>query len=153
MMKLFPLIRCRDSFGAGYFGAGRGGRPHNGIDVCSNLPDDSSVGIFVKAFKNGDAVKALRRGTVTKLGYPYANHLEYRYVEITDPRGYRARYFYVDPSVSVGDDIDAGDCIGHLQDTGKLYQDITPHVHFEVVTGKRPNRTYHDPMKYLAGDI
>ena len=47
-------------------------------------------------------------GIVTKLGYPYASYLEFRYVEITDLKNFRHRYFYVSPRVSVGDKINIG---------------------------------------------
>ncbi len=136
MLTVLPPTRNRDKYGAGYFGASRGKRTHNGVDFV------------VQPHQN---VCAFQRGTVTKLGYPYANHLEYRYVEVTDARGYRCRYFYCSPILAVGDVVDRGGVVGIAQDLSKLYPGITPHFHFEVVTGSP--KVYHDPFKYLANDI
>lgn len=149
MLTQLPPTRCRDRYGAGYFGASRGKRKHNGVD-------------FV--IQPGTQVCAFQRGTVTKLGYCYAKHPQYRYVEITDSRGYRCRYFYVCPAVSDGSDIDRGSPLGTAQDLAPLYPGITPHIHFEVMTMKSDGiqfddsivwgeRVYHNPFKYLAGDL
>jgi murein DD-endopeptidase MepM/ murein hydrolase activator NlpD len=85
-------------------------------------------------------------GTVTKLGYPYADALEYRYVQITDSEGYDVRYFYVDPIVKVGDEVNDDTIIGVAQDLHvKFDENMTQHVHLEV---KRDGK-YIDPREYL----
>lgn len=138
MIEIIPEARGRDRYGAGYFGASRGSRSHGGVD-------------FVR--KAGEPVLAFAGGKVTKLGYPYRDHLEYRYVEITDDRGFRCRYFYADPHVSVGDRVVPGGLLGRAQDLERLYPGITPHYHFEVITMSGRKKVYHDPIKYLAGDL
>lgn len=132
-IAIIPPIRGRDAQGCGLFGASRdgGARQHNGVDfVCAP----------------GELVLAFKTGTVTKLGYPYADKPEFRYVELHCPAdGTRHRYFYVAPSVKVGDKVDAGAAIGKGQ---KLpYAGITQHYHFEVLRDGQ----HVDPLRYLAG--
>ena len=130
MIKLTAPTRESDEHGSGYYGAPRGKRTHRGVDYAA-YP--------------GSKVHAVTAGTVTKLGYPYEDDLSFRYVQITDGDGDDVRYFYVEPSVEEGDIIDADDIIGTVQDTGKRYPNITPHVHFEVKLGG----SYLDPVDYL----
>jgi len=107
--------RGTDKQGSGAFGASRGSRKHNGIDYC--MPPDSPVYSPV-------------RGNVTKLGYPYAHDLSFRYVEISDSGGIRHRVFYVLPNVMVGETVNTSDVIGYSQ---KLHYDgIKQHVHYEI---------------------
>lgn len=131
-----PTIR-NDSRGHGYYGASRGNRGHNGIDL---------VCVF------GHHVKAFKGGVFTKHGFPYRDS-PYRYVEITDKDGFQARYFYVTRhlDLSVGDSVEAGAVIGCCQNIAERYDDkdkrpMTNHVHFEV----KKDRLYIDPMKYIA---
>lgn len=120
--------RGADSWGDGSFGASRGGgkRSHKGIDYCIDP---------------GDEVLAPSKGTVTKLGYPYAkkpsDKTTYRYVEITDYSGFRHRVFYIDPVVNTGLHIEEGSVIGIAQDIAAKYS--TPHkvmknhCHYEIL--------------------
>lgn len=137
-MTISRPIRLRDSWGAGYYGASRGSRTHNGVD-------------FV--YKAGETVTSLAAGQVTKVGYPYGDDLSYRYVEITDRNGFRCRHFYVSPDVDVGLGVSVGTGIGRIQDTGKRYPDITCHLHFEVFKIEGGKRKYYDPLAYLSGDV
>lgn len=141
-MNVLPMMRGRDPQGSGRFGASRDGgtRTHNGIDLVSN-PGEMHM------LSPGDPVRSLNDGIVTKLGYPYSHDLSFRYVEVKDVRGYRCRYFYVQPTVDLDDRIHAGDMLGTLQELP--YPGITQHFHFEVMAGK----TYHDPIAYLCGDL
>ena len=123
--------READIHGMGHYHAPRGRRLHNGID---------------KAVWPKSIVLAIHPGTVTKLGYPYADHLEYRYVEVTNPQGLRFRYFYVEPMVDVGDIILQHQEIGTVQDLESLYPGITPHVHFEI---KDEQGNFVDPCDYV----
>ncbi len=108
--------RISDNWGQGHFGAPRGDRTHSGIDyICPA----------------GSAVLAPVDGLVTKIGYPYASDLSYRYVQLTTPDGYNHRIFYVLPLVEEGDKIKENQVIGMAQDLEKRYPDITPHVHYE----------------------
>lgn len=124
------LRKC-DAFGCGHFGASRGKRVHNGVDLEA-LP--------------GTLVTIRHAGTVTKLGYCYGDDLSYRYVQVETPHGYRFRYFYVDPRVSVGDTVQAGDVIGAAQAIADRYPEITPHIHFEIID---PAGQHVDPMPAL----
>jgi len=126
MIKMSATLRTQDDYGNGSFGAPRGTHTHQGIDF---MPQ----------------VHAVSAGKVTKIGYPYGDDLSYRYVQITDLKGLDVRYFYINPGVEKGDEINAGQVIGTLQDLGKRYPNITPHFHFEVkLKGK-----VVDPNEYL----
>lgn len=120
MIKLTAPFRGSDAFGSGEFLASRGTRKHQGMDYL--------------AFA-GSKVHSLKSGKVTKLGYPYADDLNYRYVEVTDEFGYRLRYYYVSPLVELGDSVNCGDIIGEVQNLDSRYKGIPNHVHFEI---KRP---------------
>jgi murein DD-endopeptidase MepM/ murein hydrolase activator NlpD len=130
-----PPVRKWDTHGNGAWQAARGKRLHNGIDYAC-MPDSE--------------VLAVTSGTVTKLGFPYSlddpkkKHL--RYVQITDPADFAVRYFYVLPTVTVGDEILEGTPIGLSQSLDSVYPGITPHVHLEV---KDPSGTFVNPETYL----
>lgn len=132
MITITTPPRGSDSKGSGHFGAPRGSRTHTGIDYAA-WP--------------GSYVHAKKPGKVTKLGYAYADDLGWRYVEVTDENSNRVRYFYVKPSVAMGDSIQKGDIIGLVQDLTLRYRGITPHIHVEV---KTPNNEYVNPEEYLG---
>jgi murein DD-endopeptidase MepM/ murein hydrolase activator NlpD len=109
--------RTQDKWGSGEFGAPRGDHTHHGIDyVC---PVNSEILAPVS-------------GKVTKLGYPYADDLSFRYVQLTAVNGYDHRIFYILPCVRVGEEIKEGQTIGYSQDLGQRYPGITQHLHYEV---------------------
>jgi murein DD-endopeptidase MepM/ murein hydrolase activator NlpD len=108
--------RTSDQYGYGHFGAPRGTRTHNGQDYKCPA---------------GCAVLSPCSGEVTKLGYPYADDLSFRYVQITK-NGRDHRIFYVFPWVAVGEEIEEGREIGSAQDLEKRYPGITPHIHYEI---------------------
>lgn len=120
-------IRGCDKWGCGHFGASRGNRKHNGVDII---------------WTAGKPFHALTQGVVTKLGYAYADDLSFRYVELTDRVGARWRYFYVKPSVELGEEINAYEDIGVVQTLQNRYPEIVDHVHFEII---RADGTYVDP--------
>lgn len=137
MLRYLPPIapkvaepRGTDRWGQGHFGAPRGDRKHEGVDY--EMPV-------------GSAVLALTAGRVTRTGYAYADDMSYRYVEVTDQHKYRLRYFYVAPTVKIADNVLPGDPLGRLQDLGRRYVGITPHVHFEVY---EPGGGRLDPAEY-----
>lgn len=130
-MRIVAPTRKQDRHGSGEFGASRGSRRHNGVD---------------KACYPGSIVLAVSAGEVTKLGYPYGDDLSFRYVQVTDAAGNDVRYFYVEPSVHVGQQVAAGDELGVSQPLGDRYEGITEHVHLEVKRGG----DYVDPIDYLA---
>ena len=109
-------LRDCDSHGCGNYGASRGSRTHTGQDLLA--PAGARVGAPVA-------------GEVTKIGYPYADDLSFRYVQITNS-GYGVRLFYVEPSVRVGQMVSQGEPIGTVQDLSKRYDKIPNHVHLEI---------------------
>lgn len=129
-------LRGTDKWGQGHFGASRGGRKHMGVDVCCEA---------------GDLVKSYTPGTVTKIGYPYDPRIpgkeDFRYVQVTFD-GNHFRYFYLTPTVFVGQRVLPGDCLGVAQDLTGLYPDITPHFHFEIID---PHGQHVDPKNLLVG--
>ena len=132
-----------DAAGNGKFQAPRGGRIHRGVDLACS-PDIP--------------VQCVVAGLVTKLGYPYEEDLIYRYVEITDRDGLRHRYMYVSPSVSEGDQVEAGSVIGLAQNVAKKhnsglepeYQLMIPHIHYEVWRDSGRSKTVIDPSVFIG---
>lgn len=112
-------MRSQDKWGAGYFGAPRGTRNHKGVDIVA---------------QPGTKFECFNCGTVTKLGYAYEDDLSFRYVEIADDQDNKWRYFYILPSVSLGDKVETFDKIGKVQVLDRRYPGITEHVHFEVIS-------------------
>ena len=130
-MNLFSMnYRQCDGQGCGHFGAPRGTRKHKGVDM---------------ACRPGTEVGSPVRGQVTKIGWPYADKLEIRYVQILAEQ-YQFRIFYVDPEVAVGDYVELNDVIGISQRLGHLYGGITEHVHFEI---KNQAGGYIDPTPVI----
>lgn len=117
MLKFIAPERGTDRHGSGAWQARRGKRRHRGIDYAA---------------PPGAQCLAVEAGTVTKLGYAYRDDLSYRYVEVTDALGYRARYFFVHPIVRVGAHVMPDDPLGTVQSLDRRYPGITEHVHFEV---------------------
>ena len=116
--------RVSDDFGEGHFHASRGSRLHLGIDYAAHP---------------GCQIHSPVRGTVTKHGYPYEDHPEYRYIEITTSDGARHRFFYVhpNPNLPVGAQVHINDYIGYAQDISVLYntpdRKMINHVHYEIL--------------------
>lgn len=131
MLKFIAPERGVDRHGSGAWGASRGSRRHSGVDYAA---------------PPGATCLALEAGTVTKLGHPYRDQLAYRYVEVTDDLGFRARYFYVEPCVELGQHVMHDDPLGTVQRLGPRYPQITEHVHFEVFD---PEGRKIDPRTYL----
>lgn len=130
-LLIVPTIRQTDKYGSGWYRAPRGTRTHNGIDLVA---------------MSGSGVVCPVEGTVTKLGYCYADDLSYRYVQITDDNHYDWRFFYVSPSVMVDELIPSGSVIGAVQDIGTRYSGITPHYHLEI---KNPMGEFTNPEKLV----
>ena len=129
-MFIRPELRGKDKHGSGAYGASRGKRKHVGIDFA--VDPETPVASHVD-------------GVVTKLGYPYGDDLSFRYVQVTDKNQNDHRFFYVEPSVGIGDPIEVGTFIGLSQKLGSRYKKITEHVHYEVKRGKE----YLDPRDFV----
>lgn len=128
--KMHPR-KC-DEHGCGHYGASRGTRTHNGIDL---------------ACAPGTLISCPVEGMITKLGYAYADDLSYRYVQI-EVQGYEIRLFYVDPLVSEGDRVHKNDALGACQGLSRRYPGITDHAHLEI---KDEHGDYVDPVPFLIG--
>lgn len=127
-------LRGEDACGAGHYGAPRGARIHRGIDF--ECPDKAIVHSHVA-------------GKVTKLGYPYSHDLSFRYVEIADRNRFKHRFFYVLPTVELGERITIGQGIGLCQDIaskwGTKEKPMKNHIHYEVMRRDE----YYDPEDWL----
>lgn len=134
MIYIIPPLRTNDKYGSGAYLASRGHRLHQGIDV--ECPP-------------GSRVLTVSSGLCTKIGFPYSQDNEkkaqYRYIQITDDDGHDVRYFYVEPSVTIGDRVARMNPIGVAQDLQKIYPGITDHIHFEVKLGG----AFINPHEYI----
>lgn len=128
-MKAILRKRVADSHGSGHFGASRGNRTHNGQDYYSPV---------------GTMIASPVTGVVTKIGYPYADDLSFRYVEVTDKIKLRHRVFYIHPlvDIKVGVKVSKDSGIGITQDLSKKHHGIRPHVHYEI---KDPDGHFLNP--------
>lgn len=139
------IDRGNDPTGFGHFGAKRGfknGKPrfHIGHDIVS-VP--------------GEDVFSMIDGTITKIGYMYANALQFRYVEVTN-KTFRIRLCYVEHHFLFrkGSSVCAGDRIAFAQDIAKYHNRnkkkgqalMINHVHVEIYK----NEKLIDPNIYLS---
>ena len=111
--------RGKDAYGEGRFGASRTGHIHAGVDYVAHA---------------GQEVRAPIAGFVTRVGFPYKDSAEFRYIEITNrSTGYTARVMYVGPEVQEGQALALGQTIGRAQSLHRRYPNgITNHVHLEI---------------------
>lgn len=123
------LRKC-DAQGCGHFGASRGTRKHNGVDLDC---------------EPGTLAGSLVDGIVSKIGYPYGDDLSFRYVEV-ESQGYAFRLFYVDPAVTEGQRVKRGDILGACQALHNRYPGITDHLHLEI---KDEHGDFVDPTPAL----
>ena len=132
-----------DAAGDGHYGAPRGRRSHRGVDYL--VPPEQTVQSDVD-------------GVVTKLGYPYGpdqdkergEGIVYRYVEIAIPSGQRWRYFYVQPTVKIGAQVEKGNMIAIAQNISARYpgSPMKNHVHLEIkVKQGRDDDAWINPME------
>ena len=129
---LKQVHRKCDKHGCGHYGASRGVRKHNGLDIEA---------------EKGKPVYIPFNGIVTKLGYAYADDLSFRYVEVTSDK-YEVRLFYIDPLVRLGQNVFEGDVAGTVQTLKDRYKGITDHVHVEL----RKNDKLLNPEKFFLED-
>lgn len=127
----FQKIR-NDSQGDGFFGASRGRRRHNGIDILVTP---------------GSAVYCPIEGVLLRMAYPYgtargnAQWEGCAIVGVGDYKGYEVKIFYMRPFV-IGDYLFPGDIVGVAQDISRKYNSaMMDHVHVEV----RRNGVLIDP--------
>jgi len=129
-------IRKSDKWGSGGFGAPRGSRKHNGLDISVAFGKD---------------ILSPVNGKVVRKAFPYAKDLSYTGVLIEGDGvhlGIVIKIFYMSPLVSViGANVVAGDKIGTAQALTRKYSGITNHIHLEV----KKNNVIIDPKTMLPG--
>lgn len=114
-----PFGRGKDPTGHGYYGAKRGDRKHEGFDLVSD-PNDPIFSPII--------------GAISKIGYPYKDNFEFRYIEIKN-KEYRVRLTYVKPNetLKVGNVVMEGDKIGTAQDIASHWGNgMRNHIHTQV---------------------
>lgn len=124
MKPLHPITspmqkREGDPTGDGHYGANRGARKHKGLDIVA-LP--------------GQTIVSAINGAISKIGYPYADALQFRYIDVVG-NGHRVRIMYVMPikGLVVGTRIFEGQPIGHAQDIAKYWgHGMVNHSHIEI---------------------
>jgi murein DD-endopeptidase MepM/ murein hydrolase activator NlpD len=113
--------RLCDAFGCGYFGASRGTRSHNGIDIVTNP---------------NQVINSPINGTVTRFPFPYGSDLSYTGIQIEN-NDYLVKIFYVTPTVKVNTKVTQGQQIAISQNIAAKYgSGMTNHVHIEAYTKK-----------------
>jgi murein DD-endopeptidase MepM/ murein hydrolase activator NlpD len=132
-----PYQKMRnDVKGDGFFGASRGNRMHNGLDII---------------ITPGSAVYSPIEGVLFRKAYPYGTaHGNEEWeglviVGVGDYKGYEVKIFYTRPFV-IGDYVFPGDIVGVAQDISRKYSPaMIDHVHVEV----RRNGMLIDPATLL----
>ncbi|MFY0481674.1 M23 family metallopeptidase [Flavobacterium sp. PLA-1-15] len=110
-------FRGCDGFGCGSFGASRGDRVHQGIDIPT-----------VK----GETIFSPISGTVTRFPFPYGDDLRYTGIEIKNEI-YSVKIFYLKATVPAGAIVKQGQAIATAQDIAAKYgSGMTNHIHLEV---------------------
>ena len=132
--------RGNDPTGFGHFGASRGSRKHKGHDIVSI---------------EGESVVSMISGIVTKIGYAYAEALQFRYVQVENET-YKIWLMYLEPSkvIKVGREVCEGDRVGYCLDVAEYHHNksprkdglkMIPHLHVQIWK----NGDLIDPSIYL----
>lgn len=148
-MLIAPQPRGTDKHGSGAFGASRGNRSHNGIDLAAPPGAVCLAGV---------------NGTVTKIGFPYwipspktkrdILKSELRYVQVTTMNCVDHRYFYMKPLVKKGDAVSKNQVIGLAQDLTEIYgEGMTNHIHYECIMWIDGKKNYINPEPLLEEHI
>lgn len=112
---------CDQNWGCGSFGASRGTRTHNGLDIKTTV---------------GQQILSPISGKVTRFPFPYGGDLSYTGIEIINSQ-YKVKIFYMKPSVAVNSEVTKGQVIGTAQNISAKYSStMTNHIHLEVYNAK-----------------
>jgi len=121
-----PLPTQRaDEWGSGHFGARRGSKKHDGLDLIVTP---------------GQPIFSMIDGTVEKYEQCYLHDTRWKGVQIANAQ-LRVELWYMDPTntVAVDEFVQAGQMVGVAQDisikyppTEKIPHDMTPHLHVRV---------------------
>jgi hypothetical protein len=121
---LLPTIRD-DEWGQGYFGAKRGSKQHNGVDLVVSP---------------GQPILSMIDGVVEKYEQCYTSDPKWTGIQIANTL-VRVEIWYMNArnTVAVNEHVSAGQHIGVAQDISEKYPktpdffyDMTPHVHVRV---------------------
>jgi murein DD-endopeptidase MepM/ murein hydrolase activator NlpD len=112
----------------GRFGEHRGGHEHAGIDIP--LP----TGTPIRAAADGKVVMRQEEAG-------YGKYTCIAHARFSTCYAHQSRFRVRDRAT-----VEQGEVIGYVGDTGTS---STPHLHFEVRSGRRPWGTPRDPAKYL----
>lgn len=112
-------LRGNDNHGMGHFGAPRGSQTHKGGDYVG---------------EPGQNVVAPIDGKVIRVARPYADDSRFSGLLISGQHLY-IKIFYIEPDLSlIGEWVFKGKTvIGTMQDIGKRYAGIPPHVHLQAM--------------------
>jgi peptidoglycan hydrolase-like protein with peptidoglycan-binding domain len=119
VLDRFP-VQGRCFFGDTWGAARGGGRTHEGVDIISN---------------SGNLLYAVTDGEITKFFWDQPGALAGNGLRLTQANGTYFTYLHLSgfaPGVTVGTQVEAGDVIGFVGNTGSS---ATPHLHFEVHPG------------------
>lgn len=112
---------CDQNWGCGSFGASRGTRTHNGLDIKTAV---------------GQQILSPISGKVTRFPFPYGGDLNYTGIEIIN-KDFKVKIFYMKPSVAVNSEVTKGQVIGTAQNISAKYSStMTNHIHVEVYNAK-----------------
>lgn len=130
-------VRGHDDHGSGSFGAPRGDRDHEGLDLI---------------FQPDALVKAPFDCVISKHGQVYPSPARYKYIEFkglpnTPFTDYRVRFMYVLPIANINQNYSKDSVIGKSQDIEALHDQITDHIHCEVYSIKTGDVI--DPTQFL----
>ena len=125
-MKFAPInknndLRNCDALGCGHFGASRTHGTHKGLDF---------------KFTEFENVLAPFDCKIVRYGYPYANDLQYKLVEVQGIgkyKDYKAKLMYIKPIYDIGQIVLKTDTICYADDISKKHgSSMINHVHFEL---------------------
>jgi murein DD-endopeptidase MepM/ murein hydrolase activator NlpD len=124
-------VRGADKHGQGYFGASRGNRKHNGIDLL---------------IEPGQRIVSPIDGKVIRDAYPYAGDLKWSGCLIKG-KGMEVKMFYMRLLKGIiGSQVKQGQEIGWAQNIAHKYAGMLPHVHLEIKM-----MSYVNPEDYILG--
>lgn len=125
-----------DAAGDGHFGAKRGSREHEGVDLL---------------VEKGDNILAPEDGLLKRAAYPYVGDMTYSGFVFIGDSGKEYKAFYLKPVWDlIGKRVKDGDVIGTAQAISERYpqSSMKDHVHIEI----RENNTLLNPEEILTFD-
>jgi len=146
-----PVVR-KDLWGDGAFGASRGGKFHDGVDLIVTPPQP---------------VFSMIGGMAEKVEYPYRSDLSYTGIQIANSK-LRVEIWYMAPYANlIGKFVQPGQAVGYAQDISKKYGEdekkgiMTPHIHVRVTMlafttlsgGRYVSYEQHIDPALLLGDL